>query len=173
MDGENPYTWIWKVICTECEWRKPIYTEMAVIPTETCMTKIHSKRYGSHSHRNAHDDNPLKWNSSHSHKTVHKYNRFKRDGSHSYRNVHDNNPFKKNMESHLHRCAWRKLLQKEMVVIRTEMCMTTIHSKWDGSQPYRNVNDDNPVKKKWKSFVQKWTWRKHIQIEKGVIRTSM
>ena len=29
------------------------------------------------------------------------------------------------------------------------MCMTTIHSKWDRSHPYRNVHDENPFKKKW------------------------
>ena len=48
------------VICTECAWRKSIYNEMVVIRTEMCITKIHSKRNGSHSYRNVYDDNPFK-----------------------------------------------------------------------------------------------------------------
>ena len=40
--------------------------------------KTYSKRNGSHSYRNVHDENP-----------------FKRNGSHSYMNVHDEDPFKK------------------------------------------------------------------------------
>ena len=58
--------------------RKPIHKEMIVIRTEMCMTKTHSKRNGSRSYRNVHDE-------THS----------KRNGSHSYRNVHDENQFKK------------------------------------------------------------------------------
>ena len=30
--------------------------------------------------------------------------------------------------------------------LRTETCMTKIHSKWEGSHPYRNVHDENPLK---------------------------
>ena len=50
---------VWRVICTERAWRKSIQKENVVIRTETCMTTIHSKRNGSHSHRNVHDENPF------------------------------------------------------------------------------------------------------------------
>ena len=36
--------------------------------------------------------------------------------------------------------------------------MTTIHSKWDGSHLYRNVNDNNPLKKKLSSFKFLYEW---------------
>ena len=38
-----------------------------------------------------------------------------------------------------------------MVVILTEMQMTTIQSKRIGSHSYRNVNEDNPTKKNMES----------------------
>ena len=44
------------------------------------------------------------------------------------------------MESHIQR-IWK--------VNRTEMCMTKIHSKRNGSHSYRNVHDENPFRKKW------------------------
>ena len=73
----------------------------------------------------------------------------KRNGNHLYRNVHENNPLKMRWYSSVQKYTGRESIQKEMVVIRTEMCMTTIHSKRNGSHSYRNVNDDNPFKKKW------------------------
>ena len=97
----------------------------------------------------------------------------KRDGSHSYRNVHDDNPIKKKWQSFEQKCAWRQSIQKERIVIRTEICMTTIHSKRDGSYSYRNVYEENPFKKKWESFVQKCAWRQSIQKEMVAIRTEM
>ena len=114
----------------------------------------------------------------------------------------------KNMESHLHRMCMtkthiqrngshshrnvqRKSIQKEMVVIRTETCMTTIHSKEMVVIRTEMCIDENRIKKKWfvigtemhmttihskrigKSFAQKCTWRKSIQKEMVVIRTEM
>ena len=77
----------------------------------------------------------------------------KRNGSNSYRNVHDENPFKKKWWSFVQKCALRKPIQKEMVVIRTEIFMKKTYSKRNGSHSYRNVHDENPFKKKWYSFV--------------------
>ena len=51
---------------------------------------------------------------------------------------------------HVHFCT------DDYLLIRTEMYMTEIHSKWEGSHPYRNVHDE-----------------KSIQNEKVVIRTEM
>ena len=60
--------------------------------------------------------------------------------SHSHRNGHDENPYTKCMESHLLRICMTKTQYNEMVVIRTEMSMTEINSKRDGSHSYRSIN---------------------------------
>ena len=68
----------------------------------------------------------------HALKSIARMEKPKEYGKSFYRNVHDKIPNTKNMESHLHR-----------------MCMTKTLIKRNGSHSYRNVNDENPFKKKW------------------------
>ena len=90
---------------------------MVVIRTEMCMTKTHSKRNGSHSYRNVHDETHSKEMESHSYRNVHDEIRYTSKwivirtkmcmtkthtsmDSPSYRDVHDENPYNNNMDSH-------------------------------------------------------------------------
>ena len=62
---------------------------------------------------------------------------------------------------------------KEIVVIRAEMCMTKTHSKEMDSHSYRNVNDENPYTRIWiVIFTNMYMTKKTIRIW-IVIRTNM
>ena len=65
--------------------------------------------------------NALKINGSHSYRNEHDETHSKINGSHSYRNVHDENTFKRKWIVIRTEMCMTKPIQKEMVVIRTEM----------------------------------------------------
>ena len=80
------------------------------------------KNIESHSHINVHDEKLYRKNmESHLHSMCMKKTHIKINSSHLYRNVHDENPFKKKWQSFVQKCAWAQSIEKEMVVIRTEM----------------------------------------------------
>ena len=81
----------------------------------------------------------------------------KRNGSHLYRNVNDENPFKNKWQLFVQKCKYRQSIQKEMLVIRTEMYMTKTHSKEMDSHSYKHTHDKNPLKRNGQSFAQTCT----------------
>ena len=102
----------------------------------------------------------------------------KRDGSHSYRNVHDYNPIKKKWQSFEQKCARRQSIQKEMVVIRTEICMATINSKRNGRHEHLCTNDYHfflnwlsscTFLYEWLPFLFEWIVVMHISVRMTTI----